>query len=272
MKTLTKYLKKRKNAIDFLLRKPSKKYTPNTFHKLRVEIKKLNSLFDLIHFCSNDFKRKTTYKPFQSIFPQAGKVRELQIEDAMLKNYFEKKVIKDYRKNLKRLRLKAEEDFFLLVNKKLMNQLNKKYQAIIPHLHRINQKNINTYLDKKKNYIQELLVQESIQIEQIHKLRKQLKILNYNKALIDKENPQEKLSKQDEKPTKHDVLPELLGKWHDCEVIIKHLKKTLKKEQLSLTELNQIKTIKSKIVHESNVLLNEIRNALPESGLFVGYN
>lgn len=265
MKTLTKYLKKRKNAIDFLLRKPSKKYTPNTFHKLRVEIKKLNSLFDLIHFCSTDFKRKTTYKPFQSIFPQAGKVRELQIEDAMLKNYFGKKVIKDYRKNLKRLRLKAEEDFFLLVNKKLMNQLNKKYQAIIPHLHRINQKNINTYLDKKKNYIQELLVQESIQIEQIHKLRKQLKILNYNKALVDKEKPKEKLSKQD-------VLPELLGKWHDCQVIIKHLKKTLKKGQLSLTELNQIKTIKSKIVHESNVLLNKIRNALPKSGLFVGYN
>lgn len=143
--------------------------------------------------------------------------------------------------------------------------VNKKYQSINPHLHRINQKNINTYLDKKRNYIQELLAQESIQIEQIHKLRKQLKILNYNKALADKEKPEETFSKQD-------VLPELLGKWHDCQVIIKHLKKTLKKGQLSLTELNPIKTIKSKIVYESNVLLNEIRNALPESGLIIGYN
>jgi CHAD domain-containing protein len=265
MKTLTKYLRKRKTVIDFLLRKPSKKYTPNTFHKLRVEIKKLNSFFDLIHFCSTDFKRRTTYNPFQSIFRQAGKVRELQIEDAMLKNYFGKKVVKDYRKNLKRLRLKAEEDFFLLVNKKMMNQLNKKYQIVIPHLHRINQKNINTYLDKKKNYIQELLVPESIQIEQIHKLRKQLKILNYNKAIVDKEKPEKKLSKQD-------VLPELLGKWHDCQVIIEHLKKTLKRGQLSQTELDQIKIIKSKIVHQSNVLLNEIKNAIPESGLFADNN
>ena len=265
MKKLTKYLKKRKNAIDFLLRKPSKKYTPNTFHKLRVEIKKLNSLFDLIHFCSTDFKRKTTYTPFQSIFRQAGKVRELQIEDAMLKNYFEKKVVKVYRKNLKRLQLKAEEDFFLLVNKKLMNQLNKNYQAIIPHLHRIHQKNINTYLNKKNNYIQKLLDQESIQTEQIHKLRKQLKILNYNKAIVDKEKSEEKLSKQD-------VLPELLGKWHDCQVIIKHLKKTLNTAKLGLTELVQIKTIKSKLVLESNILFNEIKNSIPKSGLFTDNN
>lgn len=50
MKTLTKYIKKRETVIDFLLRKPSNKYTPNTFHKLRVEIKKLNSIFDLINF------------------------------------------------------------------------------------------------------------------------------------------------------------------------------------------------------------------------------
>jgi hypothetical protein len=72
----------------------------------------LNSIFDLIHFCSNNFKQKTTYKPFKSIFRQAGKVRELQIEAAMLKKYFQNNVIKDYGKSLKRLRLKGEEDFF----------------------------------------------------------------------------------------------------------------------------------------------------------------
>jgi CHAD domain-containing protein len=258
-------LKKRKTAIDFLLRKPSEKYTANTFHKLRVEIKKLNSLFDLIHFCSINFKRKATYKPFKSIFRQAGKVRELQIEDTMLTDHFGKKIVKNRRINLKRLRLKEEKYFFSMLNKKLKNQVNKKYQAIIPHLNKIDKKKKITYFDKKKNYIQELLVQESIQIEQIHKLRKQLKILNYNKAIVDKEKPEEKFSKQN-------VLPELLGKWHDCQVIIKHLEKTLKRGQLSVTELDQIKSIKSKIVQESNVQLNEIRNTLPESRLFGGHN
>jgi CHAD domain-containing protein len=261
MKKLTKYLKKRKTTIDFLLKTPENKYTSITFHKLRVEIKKLNSLFDLINICSTNFKRKITYKPFKSIFRQAGKVRELQIEDAMLKNYFENKVIKDYSKSLKKLRLEAEEDFFLLLNKKLMNQLNKKYHSIIPHLREINQKKLSTYLEKKEIKIQELLGQEIIQTEQIHTLRKELKILNYNKTITNEEKPEENLSKQQE-------LPELLGKWHDRHVIIKHLKKALKQGQISPTEANQLKIIQSKIANESHILLNEIKNAIAGAGVF----
>jgi CHAD domain-containing protein len=256
MKTLTKYLKKRKDVIGILLRKPSSKYTSNTFHKLRVEIKKLNSIFDLIKFCSTNFKRKTTYQPFKLIFRKAGKVRELQIENAMLKNYFENKVIKDYRKSLKKLRLKAEEDFFLLVNKKLIDRLNKKHCTINPHLGQIDKKKINTYLEKKENQIHELLGQEIIQTGQIHKLRKQLKILNYNRAIVDKE-------KQDEDLLKQDLLPELLGKWHDCQVFIKHLKKALNRGKLSQTEVKKLKIIQSKIVYESNILFNEIKNTIP---------
>jgi len=261
MKTLTKYLKKRKDVIGFLLIKPSGKYTSNTFHKLRVEIKKLNSIFDLIKFCSTNFKRKTTYKPFKLIFRKAGKVRELQIEDAMLKNYFENKVIKDYRKNLKKLRLKAEEDFFLLVNKKLIDRLNKKHCILHPHLGKIDKKKINTYLEKKGNHIQELLGQQIIQTEQIHNLRKQLKILNYNRAIANKE-------KQDQDLLKLDLLPELLGKWHDHQVIIKHLKKALKRGQISPTEVGQLKIIQSKIANESNILFNEIENAIASAGVF----
>lgn len=264
MKTLTNYLKKRKATIDFLLRKPSDKYTPNTFHKLRVEIKKLNSFFDLINFCSTDFKRKTTYKPFKSIFRKAGKVRELQIEDSTLKKYFGHNIVKDYQKNLKRLQLKAEEDFFLLINKKLMDRLSKKHLAIIPHLCKIDKKKLSTYIAKKENHLQEIIGQEIIQTWQIHKLRKQLKLLNYNKEIVNK-------NKQDESLSKQDVLSELLGKWHDCKVIIRHIKKALNRGQLSLTEVDQLKTIQSKIVQEGNILLDEIKNAIA-IGVFEGTN
>lgn len=262
MKTITKYLKKRKDAIGFLLRKPSNKYTPNTFHKLRVEIKKLNSFFDLIKFCSTNFKRKETYNPFKLIFRKAGKVRELQIEDAMLKNYFENKVVTDYRKSLKKLRLKAEEDFFKLVNKKLIYRLNKKHYTINPHLDKIDKKKINSYLEKKQNHIQELLGQEIIQSEQIHNLRKQLKILNYNRAIED-------TKKQDEDLLKQDVLPELLGKWHDCQVIIKHLEKTLNRRKLSRNEEDQLKITQSKIVNKRNILFDEIKNVILENPLLI---
>jgi len=45
-------------------------------------------------------------KPLKLIFRQAGKVRELQIEEAMLRKYFINNLLKDYRASLKKLRLK----------------------------------------------------------------------------------------------------------------------------------------------------------------------
>ena len=256
MKTLAKYLNKRKEVIDSLLKKPSDTYTASTFHKLRIEIKKLNSSFDLINCCATNFRRRATYKPYKIIFRKAGKVRELQIEDAMLKNYFGNKIIKDYRKTLKTLRLKAEKDFFSLLNKKIMRKLNKKHHSIIPHLREIDNKKIAIYLEKKEKQIKELLHREIIQTKQIHQLRKELKVLNYNKAITSKE-----------KHSTQDVLPELLGKWHDCQVIIKHLKKTLNRRKLDKNEEAQLKIIQSKIINKRNILFDEIKKAIKENDL-----
>jgi len=261
MKTLTKYIKNREAAIDFLLRKPRNKFTQNTYHKLRVEIKKLNSVFDLIRFYSTDFRRKKTYRPFKSIFRQAGKIRELQIEAGMIKKYFRNNSSNDYEKRLKRLRLKGEEEFFLLVNRKLLSQLKKKYRIILSYLSGIDKETMNTYLEKKKTKIKELLGRDGIQTKQIHQLRKELKILNYNNTIVSHKKEEESLSKQD-------LLPELLGKWHDCQVIIKHLKKTLNRGLLRPTELEKLKQIESKIAAKCNILFNEINNAIPESEFF----
>ena len=63
MKLKAKYLKKRRDTINSLLEKPKRLYTPTAFHKLRVELKKLNAFFDLIKFCSKDFKQKKHLSP-----------------------------------------------------------------------------------------------------------------------------------------------------------------------------------------------------------------
>src|SRR4030095_9185250 len=130
MKTLKKYFDDREFAINRFLEQPRDVYTPETFHKLRVEIKKLNALFDLIDFCCKDFKRKKTFKPFCKIFRQAGKVRELQIEEAIVQNYCNHSCLIDYQNKLKLQQLKEELDFFLIVKKKLINRLNKKFKVI----------------------------------------------------------------------------------------------------------------------------------------------
>ena len=55
---LEKYYSKRIAAIDGILQKPPGKFTENDFHDLRVEIKKLRALIDLLNFCAPHFKKK----------------------------------------------------------------------------------------------------------------------------------------------------------------------------------------------------------------------
>ena len=61
MKALIKYFKIRKVAVNFTLEKPTWAYTPDTFHKLRVEIKKLNALFELTQLALKRWPVKKTY-------------------------------------------------------------------------------------------------------------------------------------------------------------------------------------------------------------------
>ena len=261
MKVLTKYFKKRKNAINFLLEKPKRAYTPDTFHKLRVEIKKLNSFFDLINFCSKEFKRKKTFKPFKLIFRQAGKVRELQVEEAMLKKYFLNNLLKNYRDGLKKLRLKEQEDFFSIANKKFAACLKKTYHEIVPFFTQTDKKKVNSYMEKKQKKIEKLLSQNNLQTPQVHALRKRLKKFHYNRKSLN-------LEKQNMPLTRKDVLPELLGKWHDLQVIIRHLKKAMDTCGINPTEVSQLEIVKAKFSSDSELLFGKINIALPTSGIF----
>src|SRR5258708_6187319 len=86
-KALKNYFARRRKAITSLLRKPARKIVAQNFHQLRIEIKKLNAFYALINYRSKEFKKKKTFKPLKQIFKQAGKVREIQLEQALLKKY-----------------------------------------------------------------------------------------------------------------------------------------------------------------------------------------
>jgi CHAD domain-containing protein len=261
MKTLEKYFQNREDDITLLLNKPKGEYTSDTFHKLRVEIKKLNALFDLINFCSKYFKSKKTFKPFKFIFSQAGKVRALQVEEVMLKKYFRTGSLKDYRNNLKRLRLKEGEIFFELANKKLVTGLKKKYRKIESFIELIDKKQVDAYMKSRQKKIEKLLAHSPLQIPQIHILRKRLKIFHYNQNSLNLLNQNKPLPKKD-------ILTELLGKWHDCQVIIDHLQNTMDTGGINSNEIGQLKKIKTKISSDSKILFNKIKQAIPTSEFF----
>ena len=258
MKALTRYLKMREKAIISLLEKPGKKYDPETFHKLRVEIKKLNALLELIKFCLPKFKRNKTFKPFRSISKQAGKVRELQIEEAVLSKYFTEGSLNNFLDHLKKNEAVETNIYFSILTKKFIEQLDEKFNEIKPFTAQVTKEKAEDYLSNKKREINALVNNGDLQPEQAHELRRQLKTYNYNLN---------SLYKQDKPPAEKDALPELLGKWHDRQVILWQLGKTNEIEEINSQEIHHLEKIKGEITVESDALFDQIKTALKTTTL-----
>jgi CHAD domain-containing protein len=261
MKSAKKYLNSRKVNIDYLLGKPKRSYTPATFHKLRVELKKLNAFLDLINYCSKDFNRSKTYKPFRQVFKQAGKVRELQIQEATLRKYFPKNSLRGYQKNLSTSRLEEKRQFFSMINTKMVNRIRGKFNKIEAFVTKIKSKIAARYLDREIESIKVLLNQSPLQKENLHKLRKRLKTLNYNRAILSLKEYSNQISKKD-------ALPQLLGKWHDMQMMLQHLNIVLISDKIIPNEVTQLGNLKTKISTVSELLFNKIQKALPDSEFF----
>ncbi|HZV68813.1 MAG TPA: CHAD domain-containing protein [Saprospiraceae bacterium] len=251
MKALKKYLDKRKSEIQLLLEIPPQKFTSTAFHKLRLEIKKLNSLLMLINKCSKDFKYKKTFKPFEKIFNQAGNVRELEIESSMMRKYFPVPALKAYKDNLKKSKLDERSSFFTTIHLITQSDLEKKYSRIKHFLSRVNKKETLKYLNKNQRNIENLLHTSVLETEQVHELRKGLKDYNYCRKSLNVEDKFRTFPYQEK-------LIILLGKWHDGRVIIRHLSKDADDIKLMPRELKKLQKIKENIYSQNEILFDKI--------------
>ncbi|MFV8342136.1 CHAD domain-containing protein [Flavobacterium sp. XS2P39] len=255
MRALKKYLKKRECTINCLLETPQQYYTPETIHTLRVEIKRLNALFNLANYCSKGFKKKKNFKPFKRIFRQAGKVRELQIEQSLLEEYFALDLLPDYKEHLEKL-LTGELDFFFIIKSNNLPQiLNKKYQKIGPLLTATSTKKATRYVAKKRTEIKKLTAKNPLKDKHLHPLRKQFKEYQYSHNSINYE-PQNKPTSSKE------ILPELLGEWHDHQIIIKHLKEVIESGEINSNESDQLEIIKASFIFKNELLFHKIETTL----------
>ena len=250
--TLEKYFRKRIDSINFLMEKPVQRYTKAYFHNLRIEIKKLHALFDLVDFCSKDFQSEIFFKPFKKIFKQAGKVRELHLQEEGLKRYALKYSIKNYFNNLKKLRLNEQRTFLVMKNEKQSTlKWGKYYKSILPYFKGIDKKDVTAYIKYKRKKIETLIAPKALKEKQVHQLRKLFKEFYY-------------ISKSSNLPGQiipiktADAFQELLGKWHDCWVMAIHLKKTIDKGEVKSIETKYLEKIRSKLSSDCDMLLKQI--------------
>ncbi len=251
---------KRTVALDSLLKKPVKKFTVENFHQLRVEIKKINALLKLLNFCAKDFKRKKHFKTIKSVFKQAGKVRELQLEEAALKNYAVYQGLKSYMKNLKRMRKKEKKVFFSMVNNKLTSELKKYNKAVLPFILKVNEKDTISFLNKKRSKIEMLFNEKDLKLEQVHELRKLIKEYYHDWKSLNLPEPGELLKLAD-------AFQDLLGKWHDSIIIKDHLNEAINDiKKMKPEETGQLKRIKKWLTADCDLMLKKINTAIHVKG------
>ncbi|WP_165930131.1 CHAD domain-containing protein [Flavobacterium sandaracinum] len=256
MKELVTYCKTRKSALNLVLEKAPESYTVETFHELRVEIKKMKALLQLAAFCNKKFKPRKTFLPFRSIFKQAGKVRELQLQQTLIEEQPNFTLLKKYPNQLKKLQSKAIKKFFLLAKIRLIKKLKKKYRILIYFLAKTDKTKLNHYRNKTRKQVKKLLGKPAFKKNEMHNFRKQLKVYQYNEKIL----PIDQSSKLIATLM---ALSDFLGEWHDYEVAILHLKKTIEFYNRNSTERKHLKTIKAMVTLKRELLFHKINATLP---------
>ncbi|MFV8336179.1 CHAD domain-containing protein [Flavobacterium sp. RSP29] len=256
MKALKTYFKKRKSATNLILEKSPKSYTPETFHSLRVDIKKINALFDLLNYCYKKFDHKKNYSSFKLIFKQTGRIRDLQIEQSLLAEQPNFHLLQAYSDHLKKLETKELKRFFAISIKSFVVKFKKKHRKIIPLLTKVGKKKVNRYMDKKRREIKKLMCTTKFKKTQIHTFRKRLKTYQYNEKIL-------RCKSQNQSLGGKNILSDLLGEWHDYEVIINHLKKGIKSNETIPSETKELQVTKALLTSKIELLFDKINATLP---------
>jgi CHAD domain-containing protein len=246
------------------------KTQPNekTIHELRVEIKKLRAVFQLIEvIAKKEFKIKPSENSLNDLFDTAGKIREIQINQICFSKFkFTKEINDKYKKFL----LNREEELRGVL-KKSINDFDK--SVLINSKNKI--KKITGDLNNKKIWDVCLfyMKDKTLKIENllsagnnpliIHKIRIQLKSIHTIASLLQKINPTQKNEKtlQVIKQT-----GSLIGNWHDNLVLINSLERYfIKKENVSedklpafLKSINIIEAENNLIVKKAIQKLNKV--------------
>jgi CHAD domain-containing protein len=251
-KPVKKYFKKRANAINRLMKKPGYQFSMEDFHELRVEIKKIRALLFLVKNSSKDFKLNKNFKPFKKIFDQAGKIRNIQLEESMLKKRDPRNNLKAYPGELK-MRELEEHKYFSALIKKMQPELKKKLQRVKPSVAKINMGDALALISQAKKEITALTKPGKLKPSKVHELRKGLKKYYYYLKSLD-------VKVQSHIFKNGDRLMEIMGKWHDGRIINRHLLRITKNHKIPWPEIQPIKLIAERLQLKTDALYDVINN------------
>lgn len=239
MSALEKYTLKRFSRLKKLLRSYSSDPQVETLHGIRVEIKKVKVILRLINEYEKGFHAHRHFVPLREIFRKAGEIRQPQV----------------YYELLLRHEIQGVDDS-LIPGSSAQARLSRDFRREIPvyisvvrirknklgeFLNEISGGQIRKYVKGRKEALR-LMLQGNLAANALHKARKVIKEIMYLEAVTKKAGKRDLFFSQ---------MEELIGQWHDRQLLMDVLRKGKSFE---------LKRLRS----ERNVVMRDIRKAIAE--------
>ncbi len=213
-KQLNKFLHKRWNAIACSMNNICVETDKETLRQIRVNAKKIKALAQLLKACSKH-NHSFSVKPLKDLFHHIGEIRTAQLNAAMVKEY-----------ELQSNGFEKEQDAIIQKESKVLCEKQKSYKQNIKKLERRFERKLskikdNDIIDYYSNNLQTLSFNfiPPIDPDILHDSRKVIKNLLFPLKVL----PTPLVKKLNLNETYLDNLQDLIGQWHDAEVMLQLL-------------------------------------------------
>lgn len=258
---LSAYFNERIEVLTTHLNNTRVRLNEEDLHRLRVEIKKMNTLLRLLEVVARDgYEKKKYEKVLLKMFGPGGKLRESQQNIAQA-TAFGMKDIGHYRDHLATKNKKQEEKLQAALQQFVTARLDLFRAELENFITHIDQDELNASITRFLNYefrtIQDLSGEMSDQ-KTLHNIRRHLKAAGYMLILAIELWNDDKLI-----PFSNEVksAETLIGNWHDKVVFVKSLGKYAEQD-LSPAQVHVLNDTAQKANREIEVAYHEIESVL----------
>jgi len=257
MNELITYLKKCEKQVGMGIKKLRKTFTPELLHLLRVEIKKIRFIADVIAFKYPESVINEIIKPFNRIFKAAGKIRDSHIEAYLLENYS----MPEIAGGLKEILLdkqKRDKSLSFFISGKDKRNMDRSFRMLALYLKTMSRMDAEAYLKAMNEMVEQYVLKDTLSPFEMHEMRKVLKKIDCAEILLEINFSSTRIINAS--------LYDLLGKWHDHIIIIDRLKHSMEagfegQEEVRFYEeiISDISVRNEKYLHEIYAKIDQLR-------------
>jgi CHAD domain-containing protein len=227
VKQLKVYANKQFKALKEDLESYHHLQDPEVLHKIRVEIKKIKVVLNLINYCVKKFKGHRHFIPFRTIFRKAGAIRQPEVLYKLLMLYQIGGVTDEQiprSKKLDKLSAAFQKEVPLFIG-----SVKTQKKKIKKHFDQVAKDNAHRYVKRKKQELEQLLF-PTFNKAGLHKARKICKEVVYLHWIDNQPKPD---------PFFNEV-ENIIGQWHDKQILLPIVKKNKAVDEVSkLTTASQ---------------------------------